>query len=230
MPPTAPEVLVDPEGIAPSFPRCERGVLLLDDGPRRVEPRGVAPGPRGCRPRVILFHDGPRFLWCRPGELNSALHVFSVTCDRYTRVARISAGRMACHERSRPQAGEVEWLPRMDSNHHRLIQSQESCRWTTGQWRCQRVLPPYLLLDRQACSAATPWHRDRRGGPPRSRTPLQGFGDPAGRWTAARGIWNLEAGAARSFKLPASGSPGFPWSASRESHPHRRFGRPELYC
>src|SRR5258706_3470605 len=67
LPPTARIWLVDPGGIAPSFPQCECSVLLLDDGPGLVEPPGVAPGLRGCRPRVILFHHGPEMVVaCRP--------------------------------------------------------------------------------------------------------------------------------------------------------------------
>lgn len=65
------------------------------------------------------------------------------------------------------------------------------------------MLPPYLLLDRQTCSAATPWHR---GGPTRSRTPLSGFGDPTGP------------------------GPRPEWTAQRESHPHLQLGRLAYCC
>ena len=43
--------------------------------------------------------------WCRLGELNSALHVFSVTCDRYTKAA---------------------WISRQDSNLNSSVQSAVS--------------------------------------------------------------------------------------------------------
>src|SRR5258708_12846036 len=53
-------------------------------------------GPTGiCTPIAAVRRRHPavgrwapkRFCWCSPGELNSALHGFSVTCDRYTRTA-----------------------------------------------------------------------------------------------------------------------------------------------
>ena len=62
--------MVDPRGFAPRSPLCGGGILLLDDGP-----------------------------WRSPGELNSALHGFNVTCDRYTRTAEV-----------------VDWMPRQESN------------------------------------------------------------------------------------------------------------------
>src|SRR5262245_33242061 len=49
---------MDPEGIAPSFPVCDAGVLLLDDEPG-----------------------------CRPAELNRVRPGFSEACDRHTRAA-----------------------------------------------------------------------------------------------------------------------------------------------
>lgn len=54
------------------------------------------------------------------------------------------------------------WLGGLDSNQRFLVQSQASCRWTTPEWRCSRVLPPYFLLDRQACRPATPEHHAPR--------------------------------------------------------------------
>ena len=75
--------MVDPRGFAPRSPLCGGGILLLDDGP-----------------------------WCSPGELNSALHGFNVTCDRYTRTADV-VGWPAMSELKRARSARL--ASRMDA-------------------------------------------------------------------------------------------------------------------
>ena len=150
---------------------------------------------------------------CSPGESNSDLHVFSVTCDRYTRAA--------------------DRLPRQESN----LQLRRSERRLRSDTECSAMavprgaapLPPVRQTGVQICYTMAPWDQDAgrstqdsgggvplpclhigrdssdvanpadggrrplcRGtgyssedGPPRSRASLRGFGDRPGRSTAA---------------------------------------------
>lgn len=115
-------------------------------------------GPCGHRTRLDLLagqvrpsaSHGPRISkGCRPPVPPRVLLVFGRACDSYTRAAN------GCRGRSRTCNSDVQGVVSVP------IQSAR-------QWRCQGVPPPYLLLDRQACRSATPWHRaGRRGAAPR---------------------------------------------------------------
>ena len=55
------DVIVEPEGIAPSSLVCRASILLLNYGPERgvVGPEGVAPSPLECETSILLLNYSP---------------------------------------------------------------------------------------------------------------------------------------------------------------------------
>ena len=108
-------ILVETEGVEPSFPRCERGALPLSYAPmvagRRVaRPRSAYETDAGTRlrPATNLGGDGrlcsadpsmpcscdadfTTSPWCRPPVLPRIPFLFREVCDFYTRAANIGS-------------------------------------------------------------------------------------------------------------------------------------------
>jgi hypothetical protein len=90
--------MVGAAGFEPAWPEGRVGYSHLSSLSQTCSARpwwthgDLHPDRRGAGAASCCWTMGPRTVrWRSPGELNSALHGFSVTCDRYTRTAAVVA-------------------------------------------------------------------------------------------------------------------------------------------
>jgi hypothetical protein len=90
--------LVGAAGFEPAWPEGRVGYSHLSSLSQTCSARpwwthgDLHPDRRCAGAASCCWTMGPEdFAWCSPGELNSALHGFSVTCNRYTRTADLVA-------------------------------------------------------------------------------------------------------------------------------------------
>lgn len=135
----ADEELVEPAGVAPAFPVCRTGVLLLDHDPERMDGAGS-----GLRSRVSALPMRRAAIATMPASMKLEPRVGRAPTFRvYETRASLST-----------LAGRETWRPPSDS--HRVRSGLQPDASTTSAWQSKTSeqrwdLHPHRLLHREKC-------------------------------------------------------------------------------